>query len=713
MSSQHQRSLFHIATTMVALGTLGLVSFGALRSANAGLLNEFDITTDTERKEVKVILHTDQRVNYNTDKSGSKFTINLKDTQMGGDLKDQGMPVKIDNVNKFIGRAVPVKGGDTKIIIPNLPVEEYSISVLQKPSNKPAHLIGTTVVNAKPPAIIQAKAQPELPPAMQTPPITQPQPVAYTASVPSNITPQQAKAIEHHRNAVTSSQKKATAVASIKPSVKRRTKKAPTTATKPKPKKTYTVIASNNQKSVTTPKPSLISRGFHTVSTMLSPQPKKIAMKQTKPTPKAIKKRPSVVSKPTVMVAALPQKTTPSTAPMTMLNVADEKPTTAVAMPQTYTVVQAVTPVKPTITDISDVTIRTQSSPPSIISNQPAQSSQFQTSRSMPTIVSTSNASGRHYMAINPRTPIQTRRIISRSSAHSGRLPIVIRGDQITDPNKPEMDDTSDLLNDSLSESIAETGQPAYNSHSTKRYQRRSTARGSEEAMTALSVSDSERLAQGGVDDPLWYIHNLPEGQTDPNATLQLTSILPEEGGAIAQNRNSSIQGYASDSPFEGLKLWLTDASQQIPVWMYIVLALFFGGIGLFAITGAFVMLKMLFNKNTPSDVPYVYLHPSSVPNGVHQPEAFNGVIPHNPSAQRPLQNDIKIKDTSHINPDAYLKASSERQTGYNNTSKNYATSPQTQEESRFGKLVRFPTKRRKELFRKTAVIPNTQPATR
>lgn len=117
-----------LAGTVVTLGTgLGLLAQGPAFSA---ILDGFAI--NTQDKAVTVTLYTDQRTPYTTENHGKQFAIILPEAQLAPDQVSQGLPVVIDNQNRFIGRAVPTQDGRVKIILPNLPASEYAISVQQK-----------------------------------------------------------------------------------------------------------------------------------------------------------------------------------------------------------------------------------------------------------------------------------------------------------------------------------------------------------------------------------------------------------------------------------------------------------------------------------------------------------------------------------------------------------------------------------------------------
>ncbi|MGE0199688.1 MAG: hypothetical protein AB7P76_01830 [Candidatus Melainabacteria bacterium] len=168
-------------TVWVLLGVLcaGSVLPPLRASAADARLKQFEITSNPDKKEVRVTLFTTDRASYTTEKLGSKFSIHLDHTRLDETLAEAGMPVVIDNQNQFIGRAVPDTEGNTQIIIPNLPPEEYAITIVQKLPGQPAIVEGTTVVNKKArPVVVQAPKTPRIAPRL---------PVSEPAAAPVNI----------------------------------------------------------------------------------------------------------------------------------------------------------------------------------------------------------------------------------------------------------------------------------------------------------------------------------------------------------------------------------------------------------------------------------------------------------------------------------------------------------------------------------------------
>lgn len=94
------------------------------------VLDGFSI--NTQEKAVTVTLYTDQHAQYSTENHGRQFTIVLPNAQLSQKQVDNGLPVVIDNKNRFIGRAVPTPDGNVKIILPNLPASEYAVSIQQQ-----------------------------------------------------------------------------------------------------------------------------------------------------------------------------------------------------------------------------------------------------------------------------------------------------------------------------------------------------------------------------------------------------------------------------------------------------------------------------------------------------------------------------------------------------------------------------------------------------
>ncbi len=136
-----------------ALG-LGLLASSLSIAAE---LNGFAI--NTQDKNVTVTLFTDQRVSYSTEHQGKQFAIILPETQLSQEQIDNGLPVVLDNKNRFIGRAVPQGDGKVKIILPNLAANEYSVSVQQQHSKQPQKVAASTTEKLKPrPAVTKERA---------------------------------------------------------------------------------------------------------------------------------------------------------------------------------------------------------------------------------------------------------------------------------------------------------------------------------------------------------------------------------------------------------------------------------------------------------------------------------------------------------------------------------------------------------------------------
>ena len=110
--------------------TLALTFDASYRAFSATQLDGFAI--NTHDKSVTVTLYTDQHASYTTESIGRQFTIVLSDVQLSKRQTEEGLPVVIDDKNRFIGRAVPTADGKVKIILPNLPANEYSVSIQQQ-----------------------------------------------------------------------------------------------------------------------------------------------------------------------------------------------------------------------------------------------------------------------------------------------------------------------------------------------------------------------------------------------------------------------------------------------------------------------------------------------------------------------------------------------------------------------------------------------------
>ena len=130
-----KKQVLTAALAVITLSSLGVGTRG-LSPAEATVLDGFAI--DTQDKAVTVTLYTDQRSAYTTETQGKQFAIVLPNTELSQSQMENGLPVVIDNKNRFIGRAVPTADGKVKIILPNLSAEEYSVSVQQRKLGQPA-----------------------------------------------------------------------------------------------------------------------------------------------------------------------------------------------------------------------------------------------------------------------------------------------------------------------------------------------------------------------------------------------------------------------------------------------------------------------------------------------------------------------------------------------------------------------------------------------
>ncbi len=107
------------------------VTFSGEALGEERTLERFEIET-SDNNSVKVILYTDGRATYHTEAEDKGFSLILDKTRLSEASLRNGLPVVIDNKNRFIGRAVAGAEGQIKIIIPNLPTNQYSVSVLQR-----------------------------------------------------------------------------------------------------------------------------------------------------------------------------------------------------------------------------------------------------------------------------------------------------------------------------------------------------------------------------------------------------------------------------------------------------------------------------------------------------------------------------------------------------------------------------------------------------
>jgi len=126
--------------------------------AMAGELDGFRI--HTQDKSVTITLVGDQTLPYSTERHDHQLTITLPETKLSKKLQDEGLPVVIDNQNRFIGRAVPTADGKVKIIIPNLPAEGYAVSIHQQHETASTESSSSIASSAKPASVKHAPPKP-------------------------------------------------------------------------------------------------------------------------------------------------------------------------------------------------------------------------------------------------------------------------------------------------------------------------------------------------------------------------------------------------------------------------------------------------------------------------------------------------------------------------------------------------------------------------
>jgi hypothetical protein len=140
------------AVVFMALGGFALASLGlGLQNFSTAQSAELDgFAINTHEKAVTVTLFTDQRVPFTTEQQGKQYAIILPNTQLSEQQINNGLPVVIDNKNRFIGRAVPTEDGKVKIILPNLPANEYAVSIQQKRAGQSVAAEPTPAIKPRP-----------------------------------------------------------------------------------------------------------------------------------------------------------------------------------------------------------------------------------------------------------------------------------------------------------------------------------------------------------------------------------------------------------------------------------------------------------------------------------------------------------------------------------------------------------------------------------
>lgn len=181
--------------------TLALTFDASYRAFSATQLDGFAI--NTHDKAVTVTLYTDQHATYTTETIGRQFTIILPDTQLSKRQSEEGLPVVIDDKNRFIGRAVPTNDGKVKIILPNLPASEYDVSIQQQPispSSTASKVATDTAANnsSRPVRKVAAASKPVVLPQLKPRPAVK----LNTASQFENVTAPHAEPVSNPRFSV-------------------------------------------------------------------------------------------------------------------------------------------------------------------------------------------------------------------------------------------------------------------------------------------------------------------------------------------------------------------------------------------------------------------------------------------------------------------------------------------------------------------------------
>jgi hypothetical protein len=125
----------------------------ALLSASFGwaasTLEGFDLSSDGDN--VQVTLHTDKPVQVERDEQEGNVSLTLSNTHLSPELLRRGLPLVLDNQNRFMGRALPAGSDKVRLVFPNMPAGQIKLNIKQSnsPKNKiellpqskiPAHL---------------------------------------------------------------------------------------------------------------------------------------------------------------------------------------------------------------------------------------------------------------------------------------------------------------------------------------------------------------------------------------------------------------------------------------------------------------------------------------------------------------------------------------------------------------------------------------------
>ncbi len=171
--------------------------------------------------------------------------------------------------------------------------------------------------------------------------------------------------------------------------------------------------------------------------------------------------------------------------------------------------------------------------------------------------------------------------------------------------------------------------------------------------------------------DPLWYLHALPPAQPMPADTLKGPAASTPGQISSPSTPSASPPSKVGLSEIKELGSEVRKGFQSIPQWLFITVAIFFGGIGVFCVIGGLVLLKVLFTQARQSlghgaaspQLPYMaglmplYPPPATPEQAAPQESVAAEKSPH---SSRPSygQTSLKFEDKSAIRALDYLKES-------------------------------------------------------
>lgn len=171
-----------LVTLLGFIGT-GSLLLGPALPAHAETIQGFDLTSTDD--DLKVTLHTDKPVQVEKQANvDGGITLLIPKAKLSSQLIRKGLPVVLDNNNRFMGRAVPAGESGVKIVLPNVPGSQINVSIeQQRGTPEPSAEAAMKPVRSKP----GRQAKPQATASQQKTAQVSPQPAAEEPLAPVTL----------------------------------------------------------------------------------------------------------------------------------------------------------------------------------------------------------------------------------------------------------------------------------------------------------------------------------------------------------------------------------------------------------------------------------------------------------------------------------------------------------------------------------------------